>query len=98
MYRQAILQLIEDCKEAHRRGIALSEIRNSVLTYKINLLVREIDTNDLLEWLKQDRQYSYYYYTAQQSGVCAKPREAAASILESVVMDAIDEDDEGFNS
>lgn len=90
MYRQAILRLIEACKVARRDGILPDEILNRVLAEGITSLMNEIAPNDLLEWLKEDREYSSYYYDAQQSDVCAKPREAAALILESIVRDAIE--------
>jgi hypothetical protein len=90
MYRQAILSLIEACKEDRRAGTPPDEILNRALAERVALLMNEVAPGDLLEWLKEDREYSYYYYDAEQSGACAKPREAAALILESIVRDAIE--------
>ena len=90
LHEQIILDLIEECKRALRAGFTVSDIRSRLLADKIKLIIDETDTKDFLEWLKQDRQFCYYYYDAEQSGVCAKPREAAALIVESIVMDALE--------
>ena len=89
-YEQIIVNLIEDCKQALRAGLAVNDMRSRMLADKIKLMIDETEPKDLLEWLKEDRQYSYYYHDAEQSGVCAKPREAAALIVESIVMDALE--------
>ena len=49
-----------------------------------------MDARAFLDWIKDDREYATFYYDAQQSGVCAKPREAAALILEQIALDAIE--------
>jgi hypothetical protein len=56
---------------------------------EIERLVNSLDAQGFLDWVKGDREYSYYYYDAQQSGACAKPREAAAAILEAIALDNI---------
>lgn len=86
MYRRMIQELIESCKTAARAG---NEIRQQILPDKIARLINGLDAQDFLDWIKDDREYSYYYYDAQQSGVCAKPREAAALILEAIISDNI---------
>ena len=68
----------------------MNDMRSRVLADKIKLMINETEPKDLLEWLKEDRHYCYYYYDVEQSGVCAKPREAAALIVESIVMDALE--------
>ena len=75
--------LIEDCSNA------APEIRDRVMREQIERLVNELDAQSFLEWIKEDRDYSYYYFDVQQSGVCAKPREAAALILEAIAVDNI---------
>jgi hypothetical protein len=90
MHREAILQLIEACEEACSKRVPLDEIYNRVLVGRIASLMEETAPAELLEWLKEDREYSYYYYDTEQSGACAKPREAVALILESIVRDAIE--------
>ncbi len=94
MYREFIKLLIEDCKRARDRGIGLDEIRGRVLPEKIE--ARKIETlkggsgfRDFLEWIREDREYSSYYFDVQQSGACAKPAEVAALILEEIVLDSI---------
>jgi len=81
--------LFESCINAARAGVSDHEIRDLVLPQHIERLINGLDAQSLLDWIKEDRQYSYYYYDAQQSGVCAKPREAAALILEAIVIDNI---------
>jgi hypothetical protein len=90
MQREMIVRLIEKCKIAERAGATREETRGSVLPDEINRLMGETAAQDFLEWVKEDREYSYYYYDAQQSGVCAKPLEAAAMILESIALDALE--------
>lgn len=85
-----ILRLIEICKAAERAGVMRNEIRNRVLPDETRRLMKEITAEDFLEWIKEDREYSYYYHDAQQSGVCAKPREVAAMILESIALDELE--------
>jgi hypothetical protein len=90
MSRDILLRLIEGCEEACRAGVSLAEIRGEVLPEKIRLLLKDIPPQEFLEWVKEDREYGYYYYDAQQSGACAKPAEAMALILEAIVMDALE--------
>ena len=83
MYRQMIEGLIEDCSNADHK------IRDRVLREQIERLVNGLDAQSFLDWVKEDREYSYYYFDVQQSGVCAKAREAAALILETIAVDKI---------
>lgn len=85
MYRQAILQLIEECKDARRAGVSLDQIRQ-----KITLRMQSMPPREFLEWVREDREYCAYYYDAQQSGACAKAAEVVALILEAMVTDALD--------
>jgi hypothetical protein len=89
MYRRMIQEFIESCKTASRAGVASHKIRQQILPDKIERLINGLDAQGFLDWIKEDREYSYYYYDAQQSGVCAKPREAAAIILEAIALDNI---------
>jgi hypothetical protein len=90
MHREIVMRLIERCKMAERTGIAREEIQSRLLPDEIERLIEEIDAQDFIERVKEDQEYSYYYYDAQQSGVCAKPREALALILESITLDALE--------
>ena len=84
MYRQQILDLIKNCQEAARKGASLDDIRLKVLP---DLIKPFLDSAiDFLNWIKDDREYSYFYYDVQESGVCAKPVEAAALILETLIV------------
>ena len=76
MYRQMIQGLIDDCANTDQ------DIRKQV-----ERLVSGLDAQSFLVWIKEDRDYSYYYFDVQQSGACAKPREAAALILEAIAAD-----------
>lgn len=90
MYKEKLLRLIERCKASESTGIPPYEIRNKVLQEEVRRLMNEIEFRDFLDWVKEDREYSYYYYETQQSGACAKPAEAAAMILESITLDALE--------
>ena len=90
MDKEKILRLIERCEAAKSAGVPSDEIRDSVLPVELQRVMKEIEFQDFLDWVKEDREYSYYYYDAQQSGVCAKPAEAAGVILESITLDAIE--------
>jgi hypothetical protein len=96
MYRREIASLIYACKTAARAGASLDEIKGGMLRDRVRSVVKEISPREFLEWVKEDREYSSYFYEAQQSGACAKPREAAALILEAIAIDAIEEDDTGI--
>jgi hypothetical protein len=85
-----IHRLVERCKAAKRSGATPDEIRSDLLPHDIERLIKESSPQDFLEWIKEDREYSYYYFDAQQSGVCAKPPEAMALILESITLDALE--------
>ncbi|HEX8184699.1 MAG TPA: hypothetical protein VF747_08100 [Blastocatellia bacterium] len=87
---EVIARLVEKCKAARRAGASLDEIRNGVMRCEIERLMKVSSAQGFLEWIKEDRDYSYYYYDAQQSGVCAKPAEALAMILESIAADALE--------
>jgi hypothetical protein len=82
MYRQQILELIKTCQEAERNGFSLEEIRFGILPE----LIKPLLTNavDFLRWVKESPEYSCFYYDVQESGVCAKPVEVAAIILEAI--------------
>jgi hypothetical protein len=89
-YKAIILRLIEQGKAARRAGLSLNDIRTRVLADEINSVLREIRPQEFLDWVKDDREYSFFYYDAQQSGVCAKPPEVVASILETIALDALE--------
>jgi hypothetical protein len=82
VFRALIHRLIADCKDGGRGKVAEA----------IGALLKEISPQDFLEWVKEDREYCFYYYEVEQSGACAKPREAAAMILEAIALDEIEEE------
>jgi hypothetical protein len=86
MSREIILLAIEESRAARAAGASIEEMRHRVLGAELD----KIEPQAFLEWVKDDREYCWYYYDAQQSGVCAKPAEAAALILESIVLDALE--------
>jgi hypothetical protein len=85
-----ILRLIERCEAARREGVTRDEMLNRVLPEEVERLMKDAAAQDFLDRVKDDREYSYYYYDAQQSGACAKPPEVAAMILESIALDALE--------
>jgi hypothetical protein len=89
MYPQLILKLIQSCEEAAHAGISREEIRNRLLPEKVQHLLKTLAAADFLEWVGLDPDYSYYFKELQHSGVGLQPREAAAMILEAIVLDAI---------
>jgi len=90
MWRAEIQAIIDQCKAARDRGAASDQIRESVLRGAIEDILRRVNAPGFLEWIKDDREFSYFYYDVQQSGVCAKPQEAVALILEHIVLDALE--------
>ncbi|HEV8132586.1 MAG TPA: hypothetical protein VGQ81_15175 [Acidobacteriota bacterium] len=90
MYPQLILHLIQSCEEAATAGVCQPEIRNRLLPDKVQHALKTIVARDFVEWVSQDPDYRYYYRELQQSGISANPREAAAMILEAIVLDAIE--------
>ncbi|MFP5262877.1 MAG: hypothetical protein ACLGJB_13310 [Blastocatellia bacterium] len=87
---EMVLGLIERCGAAVRAGVTRDGALRRVLRDEVQRLVKEAPPRDFLEWVKEDREYSCYYYDAQQSGVCAKPAEIMAMILESIALDALE--------
>jgi len=83
MYRQQILELTEKCLEAERNGFSLEEIRFEILPKLIKPLLEA--PGDFLLWVKESPEYCYFYFDVQERGVCAKPAEAAAMIIEAIV-------------
>jgi hypothetical protein len=89
MYHQRILELIAACQVAQQKGVSLDEMRSRILP---DLTKPFLDSaTDFLNWIKEDRQYSTFYYEVQESGVCAKPVEAAALILEAILIFFLEE-------
>lgn len=89
MYRQQILELIKTCQEAEANGASLEGIRSRVLP---DLIKPVLDSaKGFLTWIKEDREYSSFYFEVQESGVCAKPIEVAALILEAIVLDHLEQ-------
>ena len=90
MYNSIIRRLIERCVAARRDGLSVTEIRTRVLADQINQQLREIVPQAFLDWVKDDREYAFFYYDVQQSGACAKPAELVAGILEAIALDALE--------
>lgn len=88
MYRRHILELIEKCLQAQQAGYSLEDIRLEVLPELTKPLLESPVI--FLNWVIEDRDYSVFYFEVQESGVCAKPSEAAAMILEAIVLDALE--------
>lgn len=90
MNKAIIHRLIQRCQAAPRAGLSLNDIRTRVLADEIRSAMREIKPQAFLDWVKDDREYSCFYYDAQQNGVCAKPAEIVALILELIALEAIE--------
>jgi hypothetical protein len=90
MYAEIINRLIHECRDAARAGATRDQIQDRIITPAARSALREIDARDFLEWIKDDRELSFYYYDAQQDGACAKPVEAAAMMIERIALDSID--------
>ena len=90
MPRAEIQFIIEQCRAARDSGASLAQIREGVLREAIEDTLRRMNVREFLDWIKDDRELGYFYYGVQQSGVCAKPLEAAALILEHIALDAME--------
>ena len=88
-YWQIIHDLIADCEKAKRNGLSLADIRTKLLPVKIQHFLKK--PVDFLDWIREDREFSLFYFDAQQSGVCAKPAEIVAVILEMIILDALED-------
>jgi hypothetical protein len=89
MFRAELQTIIDPCKVAREGGASLNQIREGVLRQAIEGALRRMNAREFLDWIKDDREFCYFYYDVQESGVCAKPQEAAALILEHIALDAI---------
>ncbi len=92
MFKERLLQLLETCTDAVRRGHCPGYVRKHILPFEIESFLRDAPARDFIKWVADEKEYSCYYYDAQQRGVCAKPAEAAAFILTEIVTDALDSD------
>ena len=90
MSRAEVQSLIELCEAARDSGASPEHIRTAILPEAVDLALRRMGAREFLEWVRDDREFAYFYHDAHASGVCAKPREAAAFILEQIAMDAIE--------
>lgn len=89
-YRSEILSLIASCKEAVSAGATIEDIRLNILPARLQTVMPNLSPQEFLHWVREDRQYSFFYYDAQEDRVCAKPAEAAALILEKIVLDELE--------
>ena len=89
IYRQMIHDLIVNCEKAKQNGLSLADIRHTLLPGKIQPFLTK--PMDFLDWIREDRDFSYLYFDAQQSGVCAKPAELVAMILDMIILDALED-------
>jgi hypothetical protein len=90
MYKAVICDLITKCQAVKANPLGIDEIRSRIIPENAAVILNQAP--DFLRWIRDDNQYSFFYYEAQQSGICAKPVEAAAMILELIILDAIDAD------
>lgn len=88
-YQQMIDDLIADCEKAKQNGLSLADIRLNLLPAKIQPFFN--NPMSFLEWIREDREFLLFYFDAQKSGVCAKPAEIVAMILEMIVLDALED-------
>jgi hypothetical protein len=90
MYPQIILKLIQSCEDAARAGVCREEIRNRILPDKVQHLIKSVRPKALLDWAQEDPDYSFYYRELQDTGLTERPAEAAAMLLEAIVLDTLD--------
>jgi hypothetical protein len=90
LFRQQIHKLVEKCLEAQSEGFSPEAIRFEILPDLVKPMLASSDV--FLNWVKEDNQFSIFYFEVQERGVCAKPVEAAALILEAIVMEALEVD------
>lgn len=89
-YRQEIRVLIEDCRRDVSEGATIEEIRARLLPERLKRGLRQMSPQNFLEWIEEDREYSFFYYEARADRVCAKPAEAVALILEKIILDDLE--------
>ena len=94
IHKAIIQRLIERCQAARQAarqaGLSPDEVRARRLAAEIDQALREITPQEFIDWIKDDREYSFFYYDLQQRGACAKPAEIVALILESIALEALD--------
>ena len=88
--RDTVQLLVALCQSARAAGASAEQIRTAILPEAIDSALSRLDAREFLGWVQDDREYAYFYYDAQQRGVCAKPRECAALILEQIALEAIE--------
>ena len=88
MFHTQIRSLIDRCRDAERAGVGLNEMLVTVVPEAGREM---LDSPKIfLDWIQEDAEYSYFYFDALATGVCAKPREAVAMILELIVRESLD--------
>jgi hypothetical protein len=88
-YSGMMSELVSGCTAAVAAGASPGDVRRGLLQETIDHVLNQINAADFVAWIRDDAGYSFYFYDAQQSTVCAKHREVAALIMENVVSDAI---------
>jgi len=89
LFPQLILRLIQSCEDAAGAGVCRDEIRNRLIPERVRRVFKTVVPKDFLEWVQEDPDYGYYYRELEQLGVGGNPAEAAAMILEAIVLDAL---------
>ncbi len=87
MYRALLHALIRSCREARQSGVSAAEVRRDYLPKLLATRLPHGQAQAFLNWVKDDREYAFFYYEVQQMGACAKPAEAVALILEAIVLE-----------
>jgi hypothetical protein len=92
MFRAEIQAIIDQCRAARAKSVTPELINDGLLREAVQNTLSRINAQAFLDWVKDDRELSYFYYDVQESGVCAKPREVAALVLEHIALDALEKD------
>jgi hypothetical protein len=73
------------CRERTLCGSSSGKLENEVISEVVAIGMKAVKPMEFIAWIRDHRVYSYYLYEAQQMGICSKPPELAALVLDMIL-------------
>ena len=92
-YQGIIEDLMARCRQEDSCRLSAEETENQAISEAVESGMKLLRPAEFIEWVRNHRIYSFCLYEAQQRGVCAKPGELAALVLEMILREEVGEPD-----
>ena len=86
-YQEIVESLMARCRQKDPSGLSGEKVEEQVISEVVQAGMEQVQPAEFIEWIKNHKVYSFYLYEVQQMGVCAKPQELAACVLEMILQD-----------